>query len=82
MLKIKKVAPKDAKIEKPEDREWNRWFNGLDNKEHERKLAMLGLDKEDIDEWENHTVFQALEQEANAPEQAPARKTNSAKAKR
>ena len=56
----------DGKIEKAEDREWKKWYETLDTKEHEKKLAMLGLDKEDIEEWENHSVFQDIEQETGA----------------
>ena len=56
----------DGKIEKPEDREWKQWYERLDTKEHEKKLAMLGLGKEDIDEWEHHTVFKDIEQEVDA----------------
>lgn len=54
----------EGKIDKPEDREWKKWYEGLDPKEHEKKLAMLGLDKEDIEEWEQHSVLQDIEQEA------------------
>ncbi len=53
----------EGKIEKPEDREWKKWYETLDTKEHEKKLALLGLGKEDIEEWENHSVFQDIEQE-------------------
>ena len=49
----KKPKPKlEGHIEKPEDKAWKEWVEGLDVKEHEQKLAQLGLDKEDIAEWE------------------------------
>ncbi len=52
-----------GKIEKPEDGEWKKWYETLDTKEHEKKLALLGLDKKEIEEWETHSVFQDIEQE-------------------
>ncbi len=42
----------EGKIEKPEDKIWKEWFNKLSLKEHENYLAKLGLDEEDIKEWE------------------------------
>lgn len=42
----------EGKIEKAEDKAWNQWFKGLSEKDHENYLAKLGLDKEEIDEWE------------------------------
>jgi len=42
----------EGKIEKPEDKAWQEWYDKLDAKEHENYLSKLGLDKEDIDEWE------------------------------
>tara|TARA_Y100000310_G_C20177440_1_gene576494 strand:+ start:170 stop:361 length:192 start_codon:yes stop_codon:yes gene_type:complete len=47
----KKPAP-EGHLNKPEDQAWNEWFKGLDVKEHEKHLAQLGLNKEDIAEWE------------------------------
>jgi hypothetical protein len=64
----RKRAIQEGKIVKAEDREWRRWFNNLDSKEHEQKLAMLGLDKEDISEWEHHTVFKDIEEELGSGE--------------
>jgi len=53
-----KLKPQpEGKIEKPEDKAWNEWYNGLDAKEHEKHLAQLGLDKEDIEEWEEVEGF-------------------------
>ena len=65
---LRNRARQEGRIEKPEDREWKKWYDTLDIKEHEKKLAMLGLDKEDIKEWENHSVFQDLDQEAGFAE--------------
>jgi len=49
----RKPGPKpEGKIEKAEDKIWHEWFDKLDVKEHEQKLKQLGLDKEDIEEWE------------------------------
>lgn len=75
----KRVKPvPDGKIEKPEDKSWKDWYEKLDPKEHEEYLAKLGLEKEEIDEWEHHSVLQSLEQEAGpegiAPQPEPAKK--------
>jgi len=49
----RKIKPKPGgKNEKPEDKSWQDWYNNLDVKEHENYLSKLGLDKEDIEEWE------------------------------
>lgn len=73
----------DGKIEKSEDKEWHKWYDTLDTKEHEKKLAMLGLDKEDIEEWEHHSVFQDIEQElgGDAPRENTGEKTELKKKK-
>lgn len=47
----KKPVP-DSKIEKPEDKAWKDWYDKLSPEEHEKALAQLGLDKEEIEEWE------------------------------
>ena len=52
MLGRRRRPVPDGKIEKPEDGAWKEWFEGLDVKEHEKHLQQLGLDKEDIEEWE------------------------------
>lgn len=39
-------------VSKPEDKAWDEWFNKLSPAEHEAYLSKLGLDKEDIDKWE------------------------------
>ncbi len=46
-----------GKIDKPEDKAWREWFNKLDAKEHEDYLSKLGLDKGDIEEWEETEGF-------------------------
>jgi hypothetical protein len=49
----RRTKPKpEGKIEKPEDKSWKEWYNSLDVKEHENYLSKLGLDKDDIEEWE------------------------------
>ena len=52
MPRKRKKPPEGSKIEKPEDKAWNQWFKGLSKKEHEGYLAKLGLDEEEIEEWE------------------------------
>jgi hypothetical protein len=47
-----KKPPEGKRIEKTEDKAWSQWFKGLSEKDHEGYLAKLGLDKEEIDEWE------------------------------
>ena len=54
----------DGKIEKPEDKAWKEWYEKLAPKEHEEYLSKLGLEKEEIEEWGQHSVLQGLEQEA------------------
>ena len=61
----------DGKIEKPEDRDWKDWYEKLGEKEHEEYLSKLGLEKEDIEEWERHSVLNGLEQEAGSAETEP-----------
>jgi hypothetical protein len=69
-------ARKEGKIEKPEDKDWNQWYEKLGHKDHEKMLAQLGLDKEDIDEWEHHSVFKEMEEgsETPVPEEKPKKK--------
>ena len=56
------MKPKrEGKIEKAEDKAWREWYEKLDKKEHEKMLAQLGLDREDINDWENHKVFDGIE---------------------
>jgi len=42
----------NGKFEKGEDKAWQDWFNKLGIKEHEEYLAKLGLEKGEIEEWE------------------------------
>ncbi len=37
--------------EKAEDKVWKQWFQGLSLEEHDRKLKELGLDDEDVEEF-------------------------------
>lgn len=48
----RKLQKKDGKIEKPEDMEWRKWYEGLSSKDHEKYLAKLGLDLSDKEELE------------------------------
>ncbi len=62
MPKKAKLKPRpEGKIEKSGDKEWTEWYNGLDVKEHEKHLAQLGLDKDDIEEWEETEGFKKPE---------------------
>jgi hypothetical protein len=56
-------SKKEGKIEKSEDKVWQDWYGKLDKKEHEKMLSQLGLDKEDIEEWGQHKVFDSIESE-------------------
>ena len=56
MVRKKKPLP-EGKIEKAEDQVWQDWYKGLDVSEHEKHLKQLGLDKEDIEEWEEVEGF-------------------------
>lgn len=47
----KKPVP-DGRIEKPEDRVWKEEFEAMTVEDHERALHQLGLDDEEIEEWE------------------------------
>lgn len=42
--------------EKPEDKAWQQWFQGLSMEEHDRKLRELGLDEEDVGEFNEKFV--------------------------
>jgi len=49
----RRIGPKpEGKIEKPEDKAWQDWYGKLEAKDHEEYLAKLGLEKEEIEEWE------------------------------
>lgn len=49
----RRIEPKpEEKIEKAEDKAWRDWYEKLGASEHEEYLAKLGLDKEEIQEWE------------------------------
>ncbi len=37
--------------EKVEDKAWTQWFQGLSMEDHDRKLRELGLDEEDVEEF-------------------------------
>lgn len=58
-----KKPRKEGKIEKSEDKVWHEWYSKLDKKDHEKMLAQLGLDEEEIGEWETHEVFKDIEAE-------------------
>ncbi len=42
----------EGKIEKPEDKVWKEEFEQMSVEDHKKALQQLGLDEEDIDEWE------------------------------
>ena len=44
------LRQKRDRIEKPEDKEWLKWYNSLTSKDHEGYLTKLGLGKEDKEE--------------------------------
>lgn len=78
MLRKTKKPPEGTKIEKPEDKAWKEWYNGLDVKEHEKHLTQLGLDKEDIEEWEEVEGYKEPSESPDAvreeDEKAPVKK--------
>lgn len=37
--------------ERVEDKVWQQWFQGLSMEDHDRKLRELGLDDEDVEEF-------------------------------
>ncbi len=39
--------PKSGRIEKPEDRQWQQWYEKLSKKDHEQYHAKLGLTQDD-----------------------------------
>lgn len=59
----------EGKIEKPEDKEWGQWYSKLSSKEHQEYLSKLGLDDEEIKDWEGHHVLDEMSDPAtdNAP---------------
>ena len=52
-MPVKKKTTHSKKIEKPEDKEWRKWYEGLDENEHEARLKQLGLEGDEINEWED-----------------------------
>jgi hypothetical protein len=49
-MDMRSLQRKRDHIEKPEDKEWLKWYNGLSQQDHQKYLAKLGLDKEDQEE--------------------------------
>ena len=66
MMQRKGRATPDGRIEKPEDKDWQQWYSKLSNKEHNEYLAKLGLDGDDIKDWEGHHVLDELSSETEA----------------
>ena len=62
----------NGKIEKPEDKAWKEWYDKLDPKEHEEYLSKLGLEKEDIEEWEESGGLKGAAECGEEPEEMPA----------
>ena len=78
--KLKKPT-EGAKLEKPEDKAWKEWYDGLDVKEHEKHLAQLGLDKEDINEWEEVEGYKEPSGDLEEVEEKPKKKVSAKKKK-
>ena len=57
MARPKKKDTPEGKIEKAEDKMWKEEFDSMDVKDHEKALHQLGLDEEDIEEWEEMAGF-------------------------
>jgi hypothetical protein len=77
MMQRKGRPVPEGKIEKPEDKDWQQWYSKLSNKEHNEYLAKLGLDGDDIKDWEGHHVLDELStetQDAQVPVVKPVRK--------
>jgi len=53
MPKTRRKPTPSGKIEKPEDKFWKEEFDAMGVEEHEKALHQLGLDDEDIEEWED-----------------------------
>ncbi|MFH1240673.1 MAG: hypothetical protein V1672_05705 [Candidatus Diapherotrites archaeon] len=51
-MPIRKKPTPRKKTEKTEDKDWQKWYAELDKKEHEIRLKQLGLEDDEIDEWE------------------------------
>jgi len=58
MPKKAKLKPSKA-VHNAGDKAWNEWYDKLDVKEHENYLSKLGLDKDDIEDWEEGEGFKA-----------------------
>ncbi len=56
MVKKAKLKPSKA-VHNSADKSWNEWYAKLDVKEHENYLSKLGLDKDDIEDWEEGEGF-------------------------
>ena len=52
MVVRRNKGTKEGKIEKPEDKEWRKWYGGLSKEDHKRYLAKLGLEEDDLDEMD------------------------------
>jgi len=52
-MPVRKKPVLGKKIEKAEDKEWQKWYEELDEKEHAARLKQLGLEDDEIDEWED-----------------------------
>ena len=61
----RRVRKKEGPIEKPEDKEWREWYEGLSKKDHEQYHAKLGLTEEDEEELEE--VRKELKQAKTEP---------------
>ena len=50
-MPVRRKPSAEGKIEKPEDKMWKDWFNGIKENEHDKYLQQLGLDDADLKEW-------------------------------
>jgi hypothetical protein len=57
MARVKKTDTPEGKIEKAEDKVWKEEFDSMKVEDHEKILHQLGLDEEDIQEWEEMAGF-------------------------
>lgn len=75
-MRNRRLPAENKKIEKSEDKEWRKWYETLGNKDHESMLKQLGLDEEDISDWERmKKTGKSLEELAGEEGQSPISKT-------
>lgn len=65
--------------EKPEDRAWREWFSKLSLDEHNKKLRDLGLDEEDLKEFDDKFTGGSERGQTEVLEEAPKNKPKKGK---